>query len=126
MARAVVEVEGARELRRTMKAAGEDLGDLKDANAEVAAYVAAAARGAAPSVSGRLAGSVRGNRAAASAVVKAGGAAVPYAGPIHWGWPSRNIAAHPFVADTAAETEPHWTETYREAVQRILDRIKGK
>jgi len=123
---AVVEVEGARELRATMKRAGEDLGDLKEAHAEVAAYVAAAARSASPSVSGKLAASVRGNRAASSAVVKAGGAAVPYAGPIHWGWPARSIAAQPFVADTAAETEPHWTETYLSAIERIVAKIKGK
>lgn len=121
-----VTVEGARELRSTMKAAGEDLGDLKDAHAEVAAYVATSARAAAPITSGRLAATVRGNRAAASAVVKAGSAAAPYAGPIHWGWPARSIAAQPFLTATAAETEPHWTETYLAAIRRIVDRIHGK
>jgi hypothetical protein len=123
---ATVEVEGARELRASMKRAGEDLGDLKDAHAEVASYVAVAARSAAPVVSGRLAATIRGNRAAASAVVKAGGAAVPYAGPIHWGWAARGIAPNEFLAATAAETEPHWTETYLAAIERIVAKIKGK
>jgi hypothetical protein len=31
-----------------------------------------------------------------AAVVRAGRASVPYAGPIHWGWPSRHITAQPF------------------------------
>jgi phage gpG-like protein len=125
-AAATVTVEGARELRATMKRAGEDRGDLKDAHAEVAAYVATAARAAAPIASGKLAATIRGNRAAASAVVKAGGAAVPYAGPIHWGWPARGIPAREFLTATAAETEPHWTETYLDAIRRIVDRIHGK
>ena len=122
----VVEVEGARELRATMRRAGEDLGDLKDAHAQVASYVSAAASGAAPRVSGTLAGTIRGNRAATSAVVKAGGAAVPYAGPILWGWPRRNIRSQPFLTDTAANTEPAWTDIYLQAVRRIVDRIHGK
>lgn len=109
-----------------MKAAGEDLGDLKDAHAQVAGYVASASATAAPHRSGSLAGSVRGNRAATSAVIKAGSAAVPYANPIHWGWPGRNIAAHPFMSDTAVATEPTWTDMYFQAVQRIVDRIRGK
>lgn len=126
MPRAVVEVEGARELRRTMKAAGADLNDLKDVHQEVANFVASRSRSSAPSVSGRLAGSVRGNRAQASAVVKAGGASVPYAGPIHWGWPARNIAAQPWLATTAADTEPIWYEKYLAAVEVIVGKIKGK
>lgn len=126
MAQPVVQVEGARELRASMKAAGEDLGDLKDAHSQVAGFVAGAASAAAPHRSGALAGTVRGNRAATSAVVKAGGAAVPYAGVIHWGWPGRNIPAHPFLTDTATSTEPTWTDMYFQAVQRIVDRIRGK
>lgn len=123
---AKVTVEGARNLRATLRRAGIDLSDMKDANAEVANYVASASKSAAPTVSGRLAASVRGNRAAASAVVRAGGAAVPYAGPIHWGWPARNIAANEFIAATAANTEPTWTQTYFAALQRIVATIKGK
>lgn len=122
----IVEVEGARELRASMKRAGEDLGDLADAHAEVAAQVAAASSAAAPRKSGNLAGTVRGNRAKTSAVVKAGRASVPYAGVIHWGWPRRNIAAHPWMTDTAKATEPAWTETYLSAIRRIVDRIHGK
>lgn len=123
---ATVVVEGARELRASMKRAGSDLNDLKDAHAEVAAYVASASRSAAPIRSGRLAASIRGNRAQASAVVKAGGAAVPYAGVIHWGWAGHGISAQPFMTDTASATEPHWTETYLAAIERIVAKIHGK
>ena len=55
----------------------------------------------------------------------AGGAKVPYAGPIHWGWPDRNIEPHPFIADTAGETEQTWLPIYEQDLQRICDSVKG-
>jgi len=126
MPKPVVVVEGARELRRTLKAAGDDLKDLQATNAEVARLVAARAMSDAPRVSGRLAGSVRGNSAKANASVKAGGASVPYAGPIHWGWPKRNISPRPFVVDAAHATEPTWTDYYLRQIDQILSRVRGQ
>jgi hypothetical protein len=123
---AAIEIEGARQLRASMKAAGIDLGDLAAAHAQVSGYVASRAKTVAPHRSGSLAATVRGNKAKTAAVVRAGSAAVPYAGPIHWGWPARHIAAHPFLTAVAAETEPTWTEIYFRAVNQIVDRIHGR
>lgn len=125
MGKPLVEVEGARELRRTLKAAGDDLADLSAANAQVASYVAARASSKAPRVSGKLAGTVRGNKAKANASIKAGGAATPYAGPIHWGWAQHNISPNPFLVDAAHETEPTWTDFYMREIDKILSRVKG-
>lgn len=126
MAGGQVQVQGARQLRATLRKAGRDLNDLKEAHAQVSAFVAAAAKGTAPRVSGNLAGSIRGNRAATSAVIKAGGARVPYAGVIHWGWPRRNIRAQPFLTDAASSTEPRWRLIYLQSVNRIVNTIRGK
>lgn len=120
-----VRVEGLRELRRELRQAGDDLSDLKDANAKVARLVADKAAALAPRRSGALAASVRGNRAAGKAQVAAGGARVPYAGPIHWGWPARGIEARPFVSDAAQQTEAQWLDIYTHDVQRVLDRVRG-
>jgi hypothetical protein len=120
-----IEVEGARQLRSTLKRAGDDLGDLKAAHAAAARLVSAAAAARAPKVSGRLAASVRGSGAAASATVRAGSAAVRYAMPIHWGWPSRNIAPNPFVSQAAQGTEAVWTQLYQHEADQILSRVKG-
>lgn len=126
MSRPLLEVQGGRELRRTLKAAGNDLSDLKEAHRDVADIVAPAARAEAPIGStGRLAGSVRGSGAAASSTIRAGRASVPYAGPIHWGWPGRNIEPNPFIVRGAEQTEPRWTDTFRRAIERIVNRIKG-
>lgn len=81
MAGAQVTVEGARQLRATLRRAGRDMQDLKDAHAQVSTYVANAAKGRTPRVTGTLAGSIRGNRAATSAVIKAGGPGSHTPGP---------------------------------------------
>ena len=120
-----VKVEGARELRASMKKAGADTNDMKTAHAAVARVVTAAAKSRAPKKSGRLAGSIRGSKAKASVTIRAGGASVPYAGPIHWGWPARNIAANPFISDAATSTESEWVGLYFKEVKHIVDNIKG-
>jgi hypothetical protein len=119
---AVVKLEGGRQLRRRLRAIADGANDLKDANAQVAALVAAEAARAAPRRTGRLAGTLRGNRAASRAIVSAGRASVPYAGPIHWGWPARRITANPFVWDTAQRTQSTWLPIYSTALQRLLDK----
>lgn len=121
----VVEVDGGRRLRSTLRKAGSDLGELKAAHAAAAALVTAAAQARAPRRSGTLAGSVRGSGTKTAAIVRAGGARVPYAQPIHWGWPARHITANPFITEAAQATEPAWADTYRREVDRILDDVKG-
>lgn len=124
MAEPTVRVRGARELRAALKRAGVSLQDLKDANAAVGQLVADAAAAVAPRRTGRLAGSLRPAKAAGRARVMAGGASVPYAGPIHWGWPARGIAAQPFIADTAAATESQWLGTYQDALDDIIRTVE--
>ena len=123
--RAVVEVEGAKRLRATLKAAGDDLSDLRDVHNRVAGVVTPRARGTAPKRSGTLAGSVRGSGTKTQAVIRAGGARVPYAGPIHFGWPARGIEPQPFISEAAQATEPQWFGIYQDEVEEILDRVKG-
>lgn len=86
-----VQVEGLRELVRDLERAGVDLDDLKDAIGRISAEGAETAQGHTPRRSGKLAGTVRGNRAKNKAQVTIGTARVPYAGPIIFGWPKRGI-----------------------------------
>ena len=119
-------MDGLRRLRRDLKAAGKSTEDLKAANAAVAALVATTAASRAPrGPSGRLASTGRGNRAVGRATVTVGGAAVPYAGPIHWGWPARGIEPQTFIPDAAQATEPVWLELYLKGVEHALEPIAG-
>ena len=79
----------------------------------------------APQRTGRLAGNIRPAKQAQRARIMAGSSGVPYAGPIHWGWPARNIAENPFISRAAQATEPEWTQAYLEDVQAALDRVRG-
>ena len=125
MPRPIVRVDGARQLRATMKAAGEDLSDLKDVNARTAAKVSATAIPRVPRRTGTLAATVRPAGTKTAAIVRAGKASVPYAAVIEFGWPGHNIAAQPYVTSAAHDTEPEWTSFYEQEIDKILTRIKG-
>lgn len=123
MSQARVKVDGARKLRAELRRAGISLDDLKDANARVADYVAQQARTRAPRRTGRLAASLRGNRAQARAVVSA--PRVIYGPPIHWGWPRRNIRPNPWIYETAQNTEAQWLPMYEQAISAVIDKLGG-
>lgn len=120
---ALYEVRGERELRASLKRAGEDLSDLKDVHQAVGNVVIDAS--SPPVRTGALAGSLRASRLASGVAVKAGSAGVPYANPIHWGWPKRNIDASLFLTRGAQSSEPEWTALYEEKLNEIIDRIEG-
>ena len=109
-------VEGLNQVVRDLQAIGADVDDLKDAFAGIASEGARVAVGFTPTRTGRLAGSTRGNRAKSKAVVTQGRAAVPYAGPINYGWPRRNIRPALQMQRTDQQMEPV-------AIQRLEDDI---
>ncbi len=121
----VLQVDGARQLRRSLRKAGDDLTDLKRAHRDVGNVVLGRARGTAPRRSGRLAASQRVGATKTQAIVRAGGARLPYAGPIHWGWPARGIAPQPWLVEAAQSTEPIWTKRFEAAIDEIVRKIKG-
>lgn len=120
-----VEVDGLGKLKRELRGLGDDLADLKDANAAAGQLVAHAAAPRAPHRTGRLAASIRANRAAGKATILAGGARLIYAGPIHWGWPGHHIEANPFISAAATDTEPQWLPLYEANIQKVVDGIAG-
>lgn len=123
--RPAVEVEGLRQLRRTLKAAGVSLQDLKDEHQKVADFVVRASAPRAPHRTGRLAATVRGSGTQSGAVVRLGRAAVPYAGPIYWGWEAHHIKANQWVTEAATDTQEQWARMYLSALEHIIDSIEG-
>jgi hypothetical protein len=120
-----VAIEGLDQLVRTMRKAGRDLSDLKAASQKAAQTVAQWGAVTAPRRTGTLGASVRGRGVANKAYIAAGGAAVPYAGVIHWGWPGHHIAAQPWLSQAAQDTEPAWSADYERDVQAALDKVTG-
>lgn len=138
----VVQVKGAKELRRALRQI-EDAAERKGMQAELkseyrtaARVVELAARQEAPQRSGRLAGSIKAKGTTTGGAVTAGGLkAVPYAGPIHWGWPSRPnkarrwrggpIAANRFMVRAAQSSADQVADILEGGLRRLVDKVAG-
>lgn len=119
-----VRVENLSKTVRQLKDLGLDVNDLKDAFSQIATEAVDAILKYTPrGKTGKLAGSVRGNRAQAKAVVRAGKAAVPYAGPVNYGWPARNIEAAEYMQKGDQEMQPI---AVRRLEQEIETRIRRR
>ena len=75
---------------------------------------------------GRLAGSLRVGATKRAGVIRAGRKAVPYAGPVNYGWPARHINPRLFVNNGVASTESQWQKVYRAFIDKTLKQVKGK
>lgn len=117
-----VAVEGLRETTRDLLAAGADLEDLKDVMGSIAAEAADVMRPLVPTRTGRLQGTVRGNRAKGAATVTIGSARVPYARVINYGWARRNIRAALFTERTDTVMETRAVEILEEGWNTIAER----
>lgn len=115
-----VHIEGLRETTRALERAGVQINDLKDVMGGIAAEATRVMQGFIPSVSGALRASARGNRAKGKAVVTIGRATVPYAAPINYGWPRRNITAADFTGRTDAVMEHKAVQMLDKGIGDIL------
>lgn len=120
-----VRIEGLDKLEHNLSKLAVELPlESKKINLEAAMLVARAANAHVPvGATGRLARSIRAKSNRFSASVTAGSAAVPYAAPIHWGWPSHNIEKQPFVYEALDEKAPEVVALYEERVPALVDRV---
>lgn len=123
MARRNVEVVGLddviRDLRRFDNLTKQD---IKGAHKDAAEPVKREALQLVPKRSGKLAGTLRTAGLASGGRVRAGLGRVPYAGPIHFGWPSRNIRPQPFLFDALDARRTQVVDVYERRVGEWLRR----
>lgn len=117
-----VHIEGLREMTRAMEKAGVDVEELKDVMGDIAAEASRVMQGFTPTKSGALRASIRGNRAKGKAVVTAGKAKTPYAAPIFYGWPKRNIKGSKTIERTDAVMDDRVAEMLTEGWNKIAQR----
>ena len=115
-----VRVEGLGRTLRALAKAGADATDMRDLMHTLGLLVVTAANP--PRETGNLAGTLRAGRGKTKAVVRAGGARAPYAGPVHYGWPARNIPANPFLTDALQRTRPQLLATLDKGLTDLLRR----
>lgn len=128
MAAGEVRLEGLASLRRTLRAAGDDLSDMKAAHKDAALVAAAQVRAEAPvgEDTPHLLNTIRAAGTKTAAIIRAGNNSnVRYAGPINYGWGRRHIAANPFMQRGARKSESRWLPVYMRYIERSLDQVKG-
>ena len=126
--RSMIRVEGDKELKRLIRRIGnQELRDeMKEANFNAASIIAEKAADLAPKRTGRLANSIRANKAIAYGAVRAGSAArVPYAGPIHYGWPAKGIQAQPFIHEAIDKRLGKARKGYEEAIRKLAKKLES-
>jgi hypothetical protein len=115
-----IRVQGLRTTVRALEKTGADAQDMRDLMHDIGNIVVHSAN--APVLSGRLESSIRAGKGKTKAVVRAGGARVPYAGVIHYGWPARNIAPQPFISAALASERGAVFERLQEGLEEIQRR----
>jgi len=119
--RAAVEVEGARQLRKALAELGDDAVDeLKAVNMKGVEVVLAEALTRVPVRSGRLYETVRGSATKTRGTIRAGFKRVPYAGPVHFGWPARHIEPNLFLYDAVDERRGEVIAVYKKNIGKLI------
>lgn len=115
-----------RALRKRLKTIEGGLAELKTEHRWVADYVLGRAAPGAPRRTGRLVATGRASGTNTSSIVRYGNARrVPYAAPIHYGWPARHIAAHEWVVNAAMRSEPVWLQHFNQTIEQLVERTPG-
>jgi hypothetical protein len=117
-----IEVEGADELRRALKEAGDQSKDLNKANKAAGEVVVVEARTIVPVLSGALSRSIKASAGKTKASVKAGGS-LAYGAVIHFGWPAHGIEPQPFLYDALDARRGEVVKVYEERMAEIVARI---
>ena len=115
------EILGLREVQRDLNKLGDDTkNEMKDTHKEAAEVVVMGAKRLVPFRTGALAESIRALATKSSGRVRAGSASVPYAGPIHFGWPARAITPNPFIYDAIDARRDDIRELYEERIDELI------
>lgn len=120
-----IRVDGLVALQKALRSAPPELRkELRLANKAAAQVVATAAKPLAPKRTGRLAASIGARAGQRDASVKAGSASrVPYAGPIHFGWPARGIRPQPFLYKALDRRQNEVRARYEDAINTFSARF---
>lgn len=124
--KATPEVVGTDEVRRQIRRMQDAVSktsatsDLKGIHADAAKLVQADAERITPVRSGKLKNTLRSTGTVKAGVVRAGFSKVPYAGPIHFGWPKRNIRPNPFLYKAADQRANEVLELFDQRVNALI------
>lgn len=127
MSKDSIKVSGLNQAIRALKDVGVPASEIAAAGKDAAEIVAGEARTLVPVRTGALKGSIRTANQQRKAIVRAGGARVPYANPIHWGWFRRGIKPNQFFSRAIAGNIEKIYEKYFDSLNKLLEKYnKGR
>ena len=120
-----VKVSGLSDLSKDLKRADKELvvALKKETKAALEKEVKPTAEKLAPKKSGGLANTIRVMSVTNRASLAVGSKAKPYGPPIHWGWPSRGIAAQPFLTDAIYKEQDDIERAFFKVVDTLRNRV---
>ena len=95
---------------------------MKPTHLKAAEIVVDGAKRIAPVRTGALAASIRAAAVRTGGRVRVGNASVPYAGPIHFGWPKRRIVPQPFIYDALDPRRGEVAAVYADRINDLIVR----
>jgi len=122
-----VKIEGLSKVQRQLRKLSSDALDLNkseflETNKKVAEIIIGESKKYVPVLTGALAETVRNVSTKKSAKVRAGNVGVPYAGPIHFGWPSRRIKPNPFFYDAIDRRRSEVASRYADLIDALTSK----
>jgi HK97 gp10 family phage protein len=117
-----LEIEGLKEVQRDLnKLSTASREDMKDTHRKAGEIVAVAAKSLAPVLTGRLSATIVSSPTQYQGRVRVGrGQSIPYAGPIHFGWPARRIKPQPFIYEALDGRRDEVLRTYETRMSQLI------
>jgi len=115
------EIQGLREVQKALnKFSDATRKEMKSTHLRAAEIVVGASKKFVPIKTGALAQSIRASAVMTGGRVRVGSASVPYAGPIHFGWPARSIKPQPFIYDALDTRRGEVARLYAERIGELV------
>ena len=119
-----IKITGLSEVQRNLRKLSTDALDLNkteflETNKKVAEIIINESKKYVPVLTGALAAAIRNASTKKSAKVRAGNVGVQYAGPIHFGWPSRLIKPQPFIYEALDQRIGEVISVYNNAIDEL-------
>jgi hypothetical protein len=123
--RDAIKIEGLSKVQRDLRKLSTDALDLNkteflETNKQVAEIIINETKKYVPVLTGALAAAIRNASTKKSAKVRVGSVAVPYAGPIHFGWPARSIRPNPFIYEAIDSRRDEVRDRYENLVEKLI------
>jgi hypothetical protein len=93
---------------------------MKQTHREAGQIIVEAATPLVPRESGTLLASIKSAPLQRQGRVRIGSAAIPYAGPIHFGWPARKIRPNPFIYEVLDGKREEVKRLYLERINQLI------